>query len=187
MSARAFLRHALIIAIALLPSASCHEARRPNVILISIDTLRADHLGCYGYPRNTTPRIDGFRGAAALFEQAIAHAPSTLPSHASIFTRSFRATMEPPSREAPGRSRALTLTEILRREGYQTASFNGGIQLDPLYGLGRGFDVYESARPSVAGAEALVDPVDRFDHAVNEGVSWIRERKTSRSFYSSRL
>jgi arylsulfatase A-like enzyme len=72
---------------------------------------------------------------------------------------------------------APTLAEILRGAGYQTASFNGGIQLDPLYGLARGFDTYESARPSVASAEVLVDPVDRFVHAVGRAMDWLRERK----------
>ncbi len=159
-------------------SGSCRDTHRPNVILISIDTLRADHLSCYGYPRKTTPRIDIFRRGATLFEQAIATAPSTLPSHVSIFTSLLpshhRASVARSSGVDPG---ALTLTEILRREGYETASFNGGIQLDPLYGLARGFDIYQSARPSVATAEVLVDAVDRFDHAVTEAVKWIRERE----------
>ncbi len=171
-------RAAVILTAALAASGSCRGPLRPNVILISIDTLRADHLSCYGYRRSTTPRIDRFRRGAALFEQAIAHAPSTLPSHASIFTSLLPshhgASVARSSGVDPG---ALTLTEILRREGYQTASFNGGIQLDPLYGLARGFDTYQSARPSVAGAEVLVDPVDRFDHAVTEAMKWIRERK----------
>jgi arylsulfatase A-like enzyme len=175
---RALLRSVLVLVAAFAASVSCRAPQRPNVILISIDTLRADHLGCYGYTKNTTPRIDAFRRGAALFEQAIAHAPSTLPSHASIFTSLLPshhgASVARSSGLDPG---ALTLTEILQREGYRTASFNGGIQLDPLYGLARGFDTYESARPSVASAEVLVDPVDRFDHAVTEGMKWLRERE----------
>jgi len=146
----------------------------PHVILISVDTLRADHLGCYGYRKDTTPRIDDFRGDAALFEEAIAHAPSTLPSHASIFTSLLPshhgASVANSFGVAPG---AITLTEILKAEGYATASFNGGIQLDPIYGLDRGFDVYAAARPSVAIADLLVDPVDMFDHAVDEAMRWI--------------
>ncbi len=57
-----------------------------NVILISIDTLRADHLGCYGYGKNTTPNVDEFSKDSVLFKETIAQASSTLPSHASIFT-----------------------------------------------------------------------------------------------------
>lgn len=145
-----------------------------HVILISVDTLRADHLGCYGYGSPTTPRIDAFRKDASLFREAIAHAPSTLPSHASMLTSLL------PSHHGASVANnfgldpnAATLTEILKDEGYRTASFNGGIQLDPLYGLDRGFDVYEAARPSVASADLLVDPVDMFDHAVDRAIEWI--------------
>ena len=155
----------------------------PNVILISVDTLRADHLGCYGYFKDTTPRIDDFRGDAALFEEAIAHAPSTLPSHASIFTSLLPshhgASVANSFGVDPG---AITLTEVLKAEGYATASFNGGIQLDPIYGLDRGFDVYVAARPSVAIAELLVEPVDMFDHVVDEAIRWI-ETSRDEPFY----
>ena len=58
----------------------------PNVVLISIDTLRADHLGCYGYERDTSPIIDGIAAEGALFEQHITSAPWTLPAHAALFT-----------------------------------------------------------------------------------------------------
>jgi arylsulfatase A-like enzyme len=171
-------RPAILLLTALLASGACREAPRRNVLLISIDTLRADHVGCYGYPRNTTPNIDAFRRDAVLFEQAIAHAPSTLPSHVSIFTSLLPthhgASVARSTGVDPG---APTITEILRDAGYQTASFNGGIQLDPLYGLGRGFDTYESARPSVASSEVLVDPVDRFDHAVARAMEWIGGRR----------
>jgi arylsulfatase A-like enzyme len=173
----------LLSALVLLALGSCRQARRPNVILVSIDTLRADHLGCYGYSRDTSPSMDGFRRDAILFEQAIAQAPSTLPSHASIFTsllpRHHGSSVANSAGLADG---ASPLAEILERENYDTASFNGGIQLDPLYGLARGFDTYVSARPSVARAELLVDPVDKLDHAVSEAMNWIRDRK-ARPFF----
>ena len=152
-----------------------------NVILISIDTLRADHLGCYGYPKPTTPEIDVFRRDAALFEQAIAHAPSTLPSHASIFTSLLPSHHGASVANSFGvDSEAVTLTEILKAEGYATAAFNGGLQLDPIYGLDRGFDVYDAVRPSVASADLLVDPVDMFDHAVDEAIHWIENIEINR-------
>ena len=152
-----------------------------NVILISIDTLRADHLGCYGYPKPTTPEIDVFRRDAALFEQAIAHAPSTLPSHASIFTSLLPSHHGASVANSFGvDSEAVTLTEILKAEGYATAAFNGGLQLDPIYGLDRGFDVYDAVRPSVASADLVVDPVDMFDHAVDEAIHWIENIEINR-------
>ena len=158
------------------PTAPAH-----SVILISIDTLRADHLGCYGYPKPTTPAIDVFRRDAALFEQAIAHAPSTLPSHASMFTSLLPSHHGASVANSFGvDSEAITLTEILKAEGYATAAFNGGIQLDPIYGLDRGFDVYDAVRPSVASADLLVDPVDMFDHAVDEAIHWIENIEINR-------
>ena len=116
-----------------------------NVILISIDTLRADHLGCYGYAADTTPNIDRFSKDAVLFRTAIAHAPSTTPSHASIFTSllpvhhgALRA------RQRPISDTVKTMAEILRDTGYRTISFNGGGQVSATYGFDRGFEIYES-------------------------------------------
>jgi arylsulfatase A-like enzyme len=117
----------------------------PAVVFVSIDTLRPDHLGCYGYSRPTSPEIDRFREEAVLFTQAVAHAPSTLSSHASMFT-----SLLPPHHGASVLNRsaitpsATLLAEVLRDAGFATASFNGGGQLHPAWGLDRGFDVYES-------------------------------------------
>jgi arylsulfatase A-like enzyme len=115
------------------------------VVLVSIDTLRPDHLGCYGYPRPTSPAIDRFREEAVLFEQAVAHAPSTLSSHASMFTSLLPphhgASVLDRSAVTPG---APLLARVLRDAGFATASFNGGGQLHPVWGLDGGFDVYES-------------------------------------------
>ncbi len=99
----------------------CDIGARPpaNVILISIDTLRPDHLGCYGYEYATSPAIDAFCADAIVFDQAIAHAPSTLPSHASIFTSLLPhhhgaswSTRKPP-RTGASSPRPLYLTECL--------------------------------------------------------------------------
>ena len=163
-----------MLAVAVGIVSGCSTTPAPNVILVSIDTLRADHLGSYGYGKQTTPRIDSFRQDAALFDEAIAHAPSTLPSHASILT-----SLLPSHHRASAANsfsvdpEAITLAEILKAQGYSTASFNGGIQLDPIYGLDRGFDIYVSARPRFAIAELLIDPTDMFAHAVDEAIRWI--------------
>jgi arylsulfatase A-like enzyme len=125
-------------------SSSARGARpRPNVILISIDTLRADHLGCYGYDPPTSPAIDRFRGDAVLFREAIAHAPSTLPSHASIFTSlvpQHHGAVVTEARPLP--KAAVTLTEVLRDSGYATRAVVSGAQLARPYGLAQGFGTY---------------------------------------------
>lgn len=116
-------------------------AERPNIVLVIIDTLRADHLGTYGYPLPTSPNIDRWaRERGVVFEQAIAAAPTTLPSHASMFTGldalRHGANHEPVSPE-------LTLVaERLRAAGYSTAAATGGGFLHPRYNLFQGFDRY---------------------------------------------
>lgn len=124
-----------------------HTCRNCNVVLISIDTLRADHLGCYGYPRSTTPNIDAFSRDAVLFRTVISQAPSTLPSHASIFTSllpsehgALFATQTPLAQEW------TTLAEVIQGAGYRTASFNGSGQVSAQFGLDQGFDLYQEMR-----------------------------------------
>jgi arylsulfatase A-like enzyme len=116
------------------------------VVLVSIDTLRPDHLGCYGYAKPTSPNIDRFREEAVLLRSVIAQTPSTLASHASMLTslrlQHHGASVAAHSALKPG---VRTLTELLRGAGFATASFNGGGQLHKVWGLDRGFDVYESA------------------------------------------
>jgi len=116
-------------------------------ILISIDTLRADHLGCYGYRFPTTPQLDRFRRDAVLFATAIAQAPSTLASHASMLT----SLLLPQHGASYKRGTALasgveTLAQVLLAHGFRTLSFNEGGQIGPEFGLGRGFERYRSAK-----------------------------------------
>lgn len=163
--------------------AACGAERPPVVLLVSLDTLRPDHLGAYGYERPTSPSIDRFRRDAVLFENAIATAPSTLPSHASmltsLLTRQHGALFTRGSRLDGG---AVTLAEILRSAGFATASFNGGGQLAPEWGLDRGFDRYESERSLLAGGDAYRDDVDRFGHTVARAIPWIDEH-AAESFF----
>jgi arylsulfatase A-like enzyme len=177
----------LALATVLVAVGGCHSSPAPveshNVILISIDTLRPDHLSCYGYERDTSPQIDRFRRDAILFERAIAHAPSTLSSHASILT----SALPQHHRASHALKTALsaefvTLAERLKEQGYETASFNGGAQLAPVYGLNRGFDVYESARGEPASADVMREDIDRFSHVVGEAIGWMEARR-DRSFF----
>jgi arylsulfatase A-like enzyme len=126
------------------PAPAATPAAR-GCILVSIDTLRSDHLGAYGYGLPTSPEIDGFRRDAVLFSAAIAQAPSTLASHASMLT-----SLLVPQHGASfklGNALALevtTLAEIMRDHGIRTLSFNEGGQIAPQSGLGRGFNHYRS-------------------------------------------
>ncbi len=114
---------------------------RPHVILISIDTLRQDHLGLYGYPRSTSPTLDALAGESLVFENCFAPAPYTLPSHASMFTGLY------PEEHGAGHGHQnvplaadrSTIAELLRDSGYRTVAFTGGGLISRASGLAQGF------------------------------------------------
>ena len=115
----------------------------PNVILISLDTLRADHLGCYGYDRDTTPNIDAFAEGARVFTDVWASSCYTLPSHMSMFTGqmpSMHTVTKPGFLRNPERSPLVA--ELLRKRGYTTAAFTGGVFVDREFGFAAGFESY---------------------------------------------
>ncbi len=123
-----------------------------NVILVSIDSLRADHLGCYGYERETSPHIDRIAANAAVFRNAVSQSAWTLPSHASMLTGllpSEHGLVFYDNEGLGGKKEfgvldegVTTLAEILKRRGYACLSYNGGAWIDPDFGLGQGFDIY---------------------------------------------
>lgn len=115
-----------------------------NVILISIDTLRADHLGIYGYRRGTSPNIDKFFKDGLVFTNHITQSLVTLPSHMSIMTSLYPQEHGEMLLTSPVLSfNFKTIAEIFKKEGFATAGFyNGSGHLDPKFGFGRGFDEY---------------------------------------------
>ncbi len=116
----------------------------PPVILISIDTLRADHLSCYGYSRLKTPHIDSLTRGGTLFVEISSQAPITLPSHVSLFTSTYpfaNGIRENAQVLPPG---AVTLATVLVARGYSTAAFIGGYFLAGRFGLAQGFETYDS-------------------------------------------
>jgi choline-sulfatase len=120
-------------------------AEQPTpVILISIDTLRADHLSAYGYRRIHTPHIDSFAQQGTLFTDIEAQIPFTLPSHTSLFTSTypFENQIEENAERVP--AGAITLASLLRSQGYKTAAFIGSVFLESEMGLNQGFEVYDS-------------------------------------------
>jgi arylsulfatase A-like enzyme len=119
------------------------EGGRPNVILISIDTVRADHLGCYGYPLGTSPAMDALAAESALFLNARSHAPYTLSSHASILTGLLPTSHQVLQLDQSLDASAVTLADRFRAAGYLTAALVGGGQVSARYGLAKGFDVFD--------------------------------------------
>jgi arylsulfatase A-like enzyme len=116
-------------------------AARPNIVLVSMDTLRADHLGLYGYRRNTSPQLEALARESVVFERAISSASATQPSHASLYQSRL---------SSHSNVRAQVLPEVLRSNGYRTAGFTGGGNVSARFGFGRGFEVYEEDRGGFA-------------------------------------
>lgn len=146
------IRLALGIAISLGVAAAQNAAPPAPVILISIDTLRADHLSAYGYRKLKTPNIDSFAQHGTVFTGISSQIPLTLPSHTSLFTSTypFESGIEENAEVVP--SGAVTLASILRSQGYKTAAFVGSNMLDRRFGLDRGFDEYDSPFGAPASA-----------------------------------
>src|SRR5713226_2961111 len=135
----------LLIACLLLtaPRALAAAGPSPNVVVITIDTLRADHLGCYGYKQIRTPNIDALAAEGARFERAYTPVPVTLPAHTVIFTgaypmlsgmHDFAANKLSPTQP--------TLASVLKEQGYTTGAVIGSAVLDSRLGLNHGFDFY---------------------------------------------
>ena len=154
-----------------LDSVTSSSFQKNNIILISVDTLRADHVGIYGYDRNTTPNIDNFAKENILFTQAISQGTRSVVSYASIFTSQY------PQVHGAGMDRtpkglgpsALTMAEVFKEQGYKTAAFVGGLQLEPQFGFNQGFDVYKSKGES-------------FSDSIPSAVQWLEENKNEKFF-----
>ena len=135
-----------LLAVWLLSGAGCGTPPPPNVVLVSVDTLRADALGSYGGPV-ATPAFDGLARDGVLFDQAIAPASQTAPSHATLFTGLEVLHHGSLRNGVPLDGAVETLAEILGGAGYATAAFVSSFVLDDRFGWARGFDVYESEFP----------------------------------------
>jgi choline-sulfatase len=126
--------------------------KRPNVLLITVDTTRADFLGCYGRASARTPNMDRLAREGAIFERCISAAPTTGPSHASIFTADYpyvhgvRRNASYPLVDAN-----LTLTEVLKQAGYRAQATIANFVLNRQFGFSQGFDVYHDVSSGAPG------------------------------------
>jgi arylsulfatase A-like enzyme len=178
-----------------------HEGRPLNVLLIVIDTLRADHVSAYGYARKTTPNLDRIASEGVLFENAYSPASWTLPSHASIFTG--RTPGEHGAGGRPLGDQYPTLAGYLAEKGYQTAGFSANLYfVNARSGLTRGFDCFATYFNNIANITArtyygkqllrLLPSFGYYDipgrkraRVVDQEVmEWIDHRATSRPFFA---
>ncbi len=151
----------------------------PNVLLITVDTVRADHLSCYGYPRQTSPNIDRLASEGILFKRAYTPVPLTGPAHISLMTSLFPqqhgATIN--GMHMTSKPRPVTLAQIMHRLGYRTAAFvsawpvKGGVT-----GLGRGFGTYNE---KFTYHYKLVNAARTAEDVTTAALRWLKATKRS--------
>jgi len=171
-----------------------------NVILITIDTLRADHLGCYGYPRQTSPFIDKLARDGILFRRAFAHCATTVPSHASIFTSLYPIQHNVLSNYNRLDDSFLTMAEVFSTMGYQTAGFvSTWFFGTSSSNLSQGFDVFDGR--GISKFEWILSRIKNFykkwvynklpppyryrkaKGTVDAAIKWLDERRSTDRFF----
>ena len=165
-------------------SASSPEKHRPtSVILISVDTLRADRLSCYGYRGYATPHIDTIAKDGTLFSAIDSQVPLTLPSHTSLLTSTypFSNGVEDNGEEVPADT--VTLARVLKAHGYITAAFVGGFVLDRRFGLNQGFDFYDSRFDLHKAGGTDVGDIKRLGgEVVDSAIQWMQKNNEAPFF-----
>ena len=155
--------------------ASSPALRPLNLVLVTIDTLRPDHLHCYGYAKIETPVIDAIAQSGTLFENAVTQTPLTPPSHASIFTGLYPTAHH--VRNTGGfilPSSSTTLATILQQQGWDTAAFVSSAVLKKLFGLNQGFAVYDDQMPRPGNhRDFLEDPERPAGDTVGRALRWL--------------
>ena len=174
-----FRRFILILTLlsALHATAQTPAKPAPNVVLITIDTLRADHVGCYGYKQIKTPNIDGLAADGVRFDRAFAVVPVTLPSHSSMLTGTYP--MLSGMHDFSGNKLSPlqpTLASVLKQAGYQTGAVIGSAVLDSRFGLNQGFDFYYDHFEFSRLDEANLDEMERPGNVVADvALNWLEK------------
>ena len=165
-------------------SVSCSQQEAPsaagdrlNVLVITLDTIRADRLGAYGNPHIRTDFVDGLADQGVLFDRCIAPTPLTLPSHASLFTGTypvFHGVRDNSNYVVP--AELMTMAELLSEEGYRTGGFVGAFVLSTRWGLDQGFETYTEPEsgydPTLMSFAQIQRPADA---VVDDAIAWLRK------------
>ena len=154
-----------------------------NVLVVSIDTLRADHLGAYGYQKAKTPAMDSLARRGVVFKNTVSAAPFTLPSHVSLMTG-----LIPPVHGVQDNGgfylngKIVTLAELLKAQGYNTGAFVGAFPLDSRFGLNQGFDVYDDGYPTRNNVNEMTMPERQAGSVTDSTLAWLEKQKNSKWF-----
>src|SRR5947209_6656316 len=165
-------------------SAQTPEKPAPNIVLITIDTLRADHLGCYGYRQIKTPNIDGLAADGVLFRSAFTTVPVTLPSHSAMLTGTYPMLSGMHDFSANKLSpQQPTLATVLKQSGYATGAVVAAAVLDHRFGLNQGFDFYYDHFDFSRLDEANLDEMERPGNLVADQVlEWLGKNSRKKFF-----
>jgi len=162
----------------------CAEEKQPSIVIIMIDTLRADHMGCYGYPKNTTPNIDGFARQGVVFTDLVAAAPSTGPSVTSILTGKYPDEVGVHKNCDPLSNKVNMLAERLKKKGYATGAVIANPVAGPLHGFNQGYDFFCSTykkKKKDRDWEAEATPKDgtyfKANYVTNITIDWINKQE----------
>jgi arylsulfatase A-like enzyme/Flp pilus assembly protein TadD len=144
--------------------------------VVTIDTLRPDHLHCYGYSKIETPAIDGIAQSGVLFENAVTQTPLTPPSHASLFTGLYPTKHH--VRNTGGfilQPSSTTLATILQQQGWDTAAFVSSAVMKKLFGFNQGFAVYDDQMPKPGNSrDILEDPERAAGPTIDRALQWLQ-------------
>ncbi|MCB9916328.1 MAG: sulfatase [Planctomycetes bacterium] len=159
--------------------APAESARPQNLVVLVIDTLRPDHLGCYGYARPTSPALDRWARNATVFERAQSAAPWTAPALVSLMTGLYPEAHEVARFPDPARlaDDVTTLAELLSARGYDTAAFTGGGYASGDFGLDQGFAHFERQTGDDESHASNLRYASRLEANVDKSLAWLRERE----------
>ncbi len=164
---------------------SSEGVRKPNVILFTLDTTRADHLACYGYPNVRTPNLDALARRGVLFEHAASASPLTLPSHSTIMTGMYPTHhgVRVNGNTALG-DEQTTLAEVFAGQGYETGAFIAAFVLDGRWGLKQGFAHYDDRFDLKKYKHIDLGAVQRPGNEIMDAaLTWLDEKK-GRPFFT---
>ena len=165
---------AVLLGCGLAATVSPHRAK-PNVILITIDTVRADHLGCYGATNVQTPTLDALARDGVVFEHAISQVPLTWPSHAAILTGTYP--FQNGVQDFTGQpldARFRSVAQVFKQQGYATGAVVSAFVLDRSWGLARGFDFYDDAFAPEVFQQKDIGLVDRkAGESITRALRWL--------------
>ena len=170
-----------LISFAFIRLSGGRKVQPDNIVIISIDTCRADRLSCYGYTPKTTPNIDEIAKKGILFENVISPVPTTLPAHSSMLTGTI-----PPYHgvhdnvgDILGDS-SITLAEVLKQNGFATAAFVSTFVLDSKFGMKQGFDVYDDDFSQARNAIGMLERIGEETNA--QALDWLDKHQKEEFF-----